>query len=314
MGRKDTAGRDFFSDPERFAEFLNIHLYHGEQAVLAENLICRRRDYPALAGIYGEKNRDILMADIRHGINYGMELETESDYSMPERIMVYDACEYEGQIRKLYKRHREMKDFADYCEKKSRMKAADFLYPTVTIVLYLGEGHWKGRTQLLEMFRISGQDRKLLDNRLHNYDFLLVEADFVNPEDYQTDLKHFFRAMQCRQDRKKLRELLKSEGFADLNPEAEQAIAACLNVKKLVNIMKKEELPMCKAFDELMEEERQRGKYEGKREGKREGKKIGRKQERILLIKRMYKKGIEETLIREITGCTKKEFAAAVGR
>ena len=30
--------------------------------------------------------------------------------------------------------------------------------------------------------------------------------------------------------------------------------------------------------------------------------------------KRMYKKGIEETLIREITGCTKKEFAAAVGR
>ncbi len=71
---------------------------------------------------------------------------------------------------------------------------------------------------------------------------------------------------------------------------------------------------MCKAFDELMEEERQRGKYEGKREGKREGKKIGRKQERILLIKRMYKKGIEETLIREITGCTKKEFAAAVGR
>ena len=88
MGRKDTAGRDFFSDPERFAEFLNIHLYHGEQAVLAENLICRRRNYPALAGIYGEKNRDILMADIRHGINYGMELETESDYSMPERIMV----------------------------------------------------------------------------------------------------------------------------------------------------------------------------------------------------------------------------------
>ncbi len=164
------------------------------------------------------------------------------------------------------------------------------------------------------MFRISGQDRKLLDNRLHNYDFLLVEADFVNPEDYQTDLKHFFRAMQCRQDRKKLRELLKSEGFADLNPEAEQAIAACLNVKKLVHIMRKEELPMCKAFDELMEEERQRGKYEGKREGKREGKKIGRKQERILLIKRMYKKGIEETLIREITGCTKKEFAAAVGR
>ena len=99
-----------------------------------------------------------------------------------------------------------------------------------------------------------------------------------------------------------------------MNPEAEQAIAVHLNVKKLVHKMKKEELPMCKAFDELMEEERQKGKYEGKREGKREGKKIGRKQERISLIKRMYKKGIEEELIRELTGCTKKELAAAVGR
>ena len=79
---------------------------------------------------------------------------------------------------------------------------------------------------------------------------------------------------------------------------------------------------MCKAFDELMEEERQKGrregrregKQEGKQEGKREGEKIGKKQERISIIKRMYKRGMEEALIREMTGCTKKEFVAALGK
>lgn len=39
-----------------------------------------------------------------------------------------------------------------------------------------------------------------------------------------------------------------------------------------------------------------------------------RKKERFLIIRKMYKKGIEEKLIREVTGCTKKEFAAAVGK
>lgn len=318
MGRKDTAGREFFSDKRRLAELLNIQLYHGNQVVRAEDLMCMRRDYPALPGAYGEKNRDILIADTRHGINYGMELETESDYSMPERIMVYDVCEYERQVRKLYKRHREIKDFTDYCEKKSRMKATDFLYPTVTIVLYLGEGHWKGKLRLSEMFRISEQEIKLLGDRFPEYDFLVVEADYVNTEEYKTDLKQFFQAMQCRQDRKKLRELLRSASFTGLNPEAEQAIAAHLHVKKLVRRMKKEEMSMCKAFDELMEEERQKGRHEGRREGKREGKregeKIGKKRERISIIKRMYKRGMEEALIREMTGCTKKEFAAALGK
>ena len=46
-----------------------------------------------------EKKRDILIEDKSRNLYFGMELETESDYSMPERIMVYDACEYECQIR-----------------------------------------------------------------------------------------------------------------------------------------------------------------------------------------------------------------------
>lgn len=314
MGRKDTAGKVFFSDKERFAELMNVHLFCGNKTVLGEHLIRRDRDYPSLSGVYGEKKRDILIEDKSRNLYFGMELETESDYSMPERIMVYDACEYECQIREIYGSHRKKGDFKEYREKKSRIKETDLLHPVVTVVLYLGEGHWEGKRSLSQLFRIAKTDAEQLKARLHDYDFLLIEADYVNPEDYSTDLRQFFQAMQSRRDRKRLKGLLESEDFRNLEPAAEQAIAAHLHVKKLFCRMNREGISMCQAFDELMKEERLNGKREGRREGKREGEKAGKKKERFSIVRKMHKKGMEEALIRELTGCTKKEFAAATGK
>lgn len=291
MGRKDTAGKVFFSDKERFAELMNVHLFCGNKTVLGEHLIRRERDYPSLSGVYGEKKRDILIEDKSRNLYFGMELETESDYSMPERIMVYDACEYECQIREIYGSHRKKGDFKEYREKKSRIKETDLLHPVVTVVLYLGEGHWEGKSSLSQLFRIAKADAEQLKARLHVYDFLL-------------------QAMQSRRDRKRLKGLLESEDFRNLEPAAEQAIAAHLHVKKLFCRMNKEGISMCQAFDELMKEER----LNGRREGKREGEKAGKKKERFSIVRKMHKKGMEEALIRELTGCTKKEFAAATGK
>ncbi len=60
---------------------------------------------------------------------------------------------------------------------------------------------------------------------------------------------------------------------------------------------------MCKAFDELMKEER--------REGKREGKQQGRREERLRIIRQMVKEGLDETSISRITKCTREELVAA---
>ena len=59
-------GRVFFSDKERFAELLNLHLYHGAKVLLPENLVQRKREYSSLADVYGQKNRDILMEDTKN--------------------------------------------------------------------------------------------------------------------------------------------------------------------------------------------------------------------------------------------------------
>lgn len=119
------------------------------------NLSPVRRKYPSLSSACGELERDVLMKDAGQNLCYGIEIETESDYGMPERVITYDACDYEYQMREIDKGHREQKDYQSYRERKSRMKESDVLLPTVTTVLYLGEGHWEGRRKLTQMFRLS---------------------------------------------------------------------------------------------------------------------------------------------------------------
>lgn len=310
-------GRVFFSDKERFAELLNLHLYHGAKVLLPENLVQRKREYSSLADVYGQKNRDILMEDTKNRICYGVELETEADYSMPERIMVYDACEYEHQIRAICRKHQEEGTFEAFRDRKSRMKKEDFLLPTVTVVLYLGEGHWEGKQRLTDLFPLPAYEAASSGSGICDYTFFLLEADFLSTEDHRTDLKEFFQAMQCRQDRERLKKLLRSDGFQRLGPETELAIAAHLNIRRLVRRMRKGEVPMCKAFDDLMQEERRNGRKEGMEKGLekgiKKGKKEGKKAERLGIIGRMKKEGLEEAQIIRLTRCTKEEYAAAPG-
>lgn len=231
MGKKDMKDRPFFSDKDRFAELINQYIYHGERILLSENLELLKRRYSSLTGISGEKERDIVMRDRKHNICYGLEIETESDYSIPERVMVYDVCEYEYQIKEIDKRHMSEGDYNGYREKKSRMKEIDSLIPIITVVLYLGEGHWEGRRRLTEMFPMQIREWELQEEYLNEYNFPLIEADFVNPENYRTGLREFFQAMQCRQDRKQLAGLFQTERFQKLSIETVQEIVVHLRMK-----------------------------------------------------------------------------------
>ena len=299
MGRLDRKDRPFFADAERFAELININLYQGEKVLVPENLRLMQRKYPSLGSESGENERDVMMLDKGHHICYGLEIETESDYSMPERVFVYDACEYEYQIKAIHKKHIREKDYKHYREKKSRIKGSDFLLPIITVVLYLGEEGWTGRNTLLQMFHKAAGADKISERYIREYGFPLIEVHKVKPEDYQTELREFFQAMHCREDRKRMMQLLQTERFQNLSAETEQAIAEHLHMKGLIEKMEKEGVPMCKAIRDWMEEERREGQKEGKRE------------EKIYIIRRMIEEGMDEHFIRKITQCTKTEFAAA---
>ena len=263
MGKKDTYTRPFMANKERFAELINVHIYQGKDFVKPEMLKKLRGGYPALASATGEKVRDILMEQESPRMRYGMELETGIDYGMPERIMLYDTGEYEEQIRERNKNKRSKGENQSYTEKKSRMKMGERFVPVITIVLYLGEGKWDASQRLTEMLEISSKVQKYAGRFIQDYGIQVVEADFVNPEAYRTDLKEFFMALQCRNDRKKLRALLQSDEFQHLEHETEMAIAVNLNLKPIITKMEEEEISMCKAFEELMIEQEELGMEKG---------------------------------------------------
>ena len=85
----------------------------------------------------------------------------------------------------------------------------------------------------------------------------------MNPMDFQTDLRQFFQAMQCRRDRKKLKELFLKPEFRNLNMETQKVIAVHLNQKKLIKKVVEEDVDMCKALNDWAKEERSIGRKEG---------------------------------------------------
>lgn len=275
MGKKDVYTRPYFADKKRFADFINVHLYGGKEVVREGTLVKIRGTYPSTGSFSGEKSRDVFMEHEEPKMRYGIELETESDYGMPERMMVYDSGEYEKQIRERDKEHREKKEYAGYPEKKSRMKKEDRLVPVINIVLYLGEGKWGGPRRLKEMLDIPAEMKECSEEYLQDYGICVIEADYVNAEAYRTDLKEFFQALQCRNDRKKLRELMRSEGFQNMERETEMAIAVNLNLKPVIRKIEEEEKSMCRAFEELMMEQEEIGIEKGKSEGIKAGIKEG---------------------------------------
>ncbi len=316
MGKKDILDKKFFEDRERFAELVNTELYHGKKILIPEKMELLRRSYPSIASVSGEKTRDVMMLDTGQNICYGLEIETESDHSMPERVMTYDASEYECQIRELDKSHRERKEYKDYRSRKSRMKENDFLLPTVTMVLYLGEGQWQGKRKLLELFGIPKEIRQQLGRFLRNYEFPLIEANSVDPENYDTDLREFFQAMQCRGDLARLEEMFRMENGRSISRETELVIAAHLGNKLLFQQVEEGmSMSMCKALKDLRNEERAIGRQEGQKvgqkKGRREGIRIGRQEERFQTMQKMLQAGLAENLIMSILNCTKEELAAA---
>lgn len=239
MGRKDLVGKAFFADSVRFAELLNAALYYGKEVIQARNLVKISREYPSPLR-KGERHRDILMLDVEQNIYYGLELETECDYRMPERVMVYDVCEWETQIQEINKRYEAQdRQGRSYVDRKSCMSKDDFLLPVITVVMYLGIGGWQGRRKMSELFCVSEDIRSMLNVDLPEYAFPLIEADCVDADSYQTDLREFFKALQCRRDRQRLRELFLTERFRNLKTDTEWVIAAYLDRKRLITKMKR---------------------------------------------------------------------------
>jgi predicted transposase YdaD len=154
---------------------------------------------------------------------------------------------------------------------------------------------------------VDAKVKKLLGSQMQDYKVRIIEADKVEPECYRTDLREFFQALQWRNDKENLHRFIKSSEFQNLKVDAQLAIALHTGMTSIVKKVKEEKMPMCKAVEEWIEEERSIGRQEGIKEGEQNG----RNSAIAEIIKRMLEAGMDETAILNITQCSKEELAAA---
>lgn len=321
MGKYDTCMKEFLQNKDRFADLFNGCCFQGRQIIRAEDLREASENYvitdKRLPGKTRQKDTEIIR-DVKMVLGSDMVLqvlavENQSyiDYAMPVRCMGYDAAEYRRQLkeRKQERRllvnseNRPKNPAVSMDETLSGILRSDRLHPVYTLCLYSGTEPWDCPRKLSDMMAFDPQNKNLqsLFEEYHLHLFCINEQYVFDA--FRSDLKPLFQAINCRNNKKKMIELMKDETYSHLNEDTWDAIAvmtdnaAMLQKKDLYKTEnQKEEFNMCQALQELMQDERNEGRIEGRNEGKIEDQKI--------VIRNMINRGYKTEDICAIAECS----------
>lgn len=316
--KKKVLTKQYFSNPNRFAEICNQALFHGEKILYSDGLSELDSEEQALMGISKEeievlwKNRDILKK-YEDGTIFaiiGIESQTEIHYCMPLRNLLYDALSYEEQRVEIYQKHKKMRDLQG-TEYISGFSKNDRLRPVFTLVLYYGEKEWDGAKSLIELLDIATELQpfkdKLLDYKMNLLDIRRIE----NLEEYSDDLQALFGFMKYEKDKEALLNYVNTNShmFSHLSMETVRAISVLAEVDKIeqyVNIQQrngKEEANMCQALKDMEKDAQKKGRLEGmkhgERKGIRKGVRKGKELERENGIRNLIEDNVEEGIEKE---------------
>lgn len=321
MGKYDTCMKEFLQNKDRFADLFNGCCFQGRQIIRAEDLREASENYvitdKRLPGKTRQKDTEIIR-DVKMVLGSGMVLqvlavENQSyiDYAMPVRCMGYDAAEYRRQLKErkqerrllMNSENRPKNPAVSMDETLSGILSSDRLHPVYTLCLYSGTEPWNGPRKLSDMMAFDPQNKNLqsLFEEYHLHLFCINEQHVFDA--FRSDLKPLFQAINCRNNKKKMIELMKDETYSHLNEDTWDAIAvmtdnaAMLQKKYLYKTEnQKEEFNMCQALQELMQDERNEGRIEGRNEGKIEDQKI--------VIRNMINRGYKTEDICAIAECS----------
>ena len=321
MGKYDTCMKEFLQNKDRFADLFNGCCFQGRQIIRAEDLREASENYvitdKRLPGKTRQKDTEIIR-DIKMVLGSGMVLqvlavENQSyiDYAMPVRCMGYDAAEYRRQLKErkqerrllMNSENRPKNPAVSMDETLSGILSSDRLHPVYTLCLYSGTEPWDGPRKRSDMMAFDPQNKNLqsLFEEYHLHLFCINEQYVFDA--FRSDLKPLFQAINCRNNKKKMIELMKDETYSHLNEDTWDAIAvmtdnaAMLQKKDLYKTEnQKEEFNMCQALQELMQDERNEGRIEGRNEGKIEDQKI--------VIRNMINRGYKTEDICAIAECS----------
>lgn len=296
--RKDGSWKDYFEDPERFADAINGFGCNGEQIVCIEDIqeadtqIRGLKMTDFMRSSTGRtmrtgKSRDMLRK-VALGVQYvivGIEPQEETDYSLPLRNLLYDVAEYEKQAVRIRKKVRKEFEGLSAGEYLYGFTAESKLFPVVTFVLYTGEETWKGPNclhDILELADIPEHLKKFIPNYKIN---IISICDIPDTSVFRSDLRYVLEFLQNAKDKKKLKEIIENNAYyQSMEEDAYDVVANYANVEKLAEVKEeyrdmKGRMNMCTAIREMMEDSKSEGRLEGRLEGIRIMIKTARKYE-----------------------------------
>ena len=282
MGKTDIVTKDYISDNNIFADAFNYLLYGGRQVIEPDEL--REMDTELVSVPYGRDSTEAPIQRYRDKLKYvtmrqddrsvyillGIEAQTNVDYAMPVRNMVYDGLQYAKQVEDAAKSHRQKKMNKEQRELDDgkRTNRGEFLsgfykndklIPVVTLVIFFGSGAWDGPTSLHDMFSAEYDDiLKYVPDYPIN---LLCPANMTDEEInlLSSSLREVILFMKYASDEERMTVLMKgNDRFKNLEMKAIRLINQLTNCNLQYN-EEKEELDMCKAWDDMRKHERMAG-------------------------------------------------------
>ena len=280
MANKDTITKDYMQDKKTFADAFNFLIYNGEQIIKPEHL--KPHDTTSIALPYGEDNkpipiqryRDILkIATIMEDDNatyllLGIENQSQINYAMPVRNMLYDALQYVDQVDNIARAHRLNDKMPETrAEFLSGFYKTDHLLPVITLTIYFGTDKWDAQKSLYDMFSV--KDKRLL-KFVANYKLDLIAPAEIADEEFKkfhTELSLALKYIKYSKDRKRLKEIIQEDiAYKAVSKKTVDMLNVITNSGLRYNDGE-ENVNMCEAIEGIREDARAEGRAEGKAEG-----------------------------------------------
>lgn len=268
MREKDITQKNFFTNEERFADFINAVCYHGQKVLKSEELVSipegvRKADETAVL----ERTCDVVKKQTKDGAVYAiyvMENQEKVDYRMPVRVMLEESLIYDAQTKKITRHNAESKVPMTEDEYLCGFRKENRLTPVYTIVVYWGEKEWDGARSLRELVNIPVEDETLRKEMLELLpDYKIKVFDLNKETDFTTfgnTLRTVFEFYATGKNKKSFRNYMEEhrDDVDSLDRESKFFLATMLGKKRLAKeLLKKrnqEERSMCKAIDDLIED------------------------------------------------------------
>ena len=288
MSKKDTVTKAFMRENTVFADAFNYLIFDGKKVIRPEHLqeldttelvqlivkgqklknetVQKYRDILKSAVIMEDENADYLLL--------GIENQTEVHYAMPVRNMIYDALQYGNQVSAIAAENTKKKNAATHAEFLSGFHKADKLRPVITLVVHFGAEPWDGATSLHEMmdFPLEKMRDFIQDYKIH-----LIDPAALKPEElekFSTSLREVLGCIKYSNDKEKLSSFIRNNTRMTVEINAARVIQAVTKVT--IDLSEEtEEVDMCKAIEDMMQDSRAEGLAEGMEKGMEKGKAEG---------------------------------------